>query len=491
MSESKEFPWTYDQYQRYAVLKEFLKIFYLSRDLSILDVGGVSPGRGGISSWLPVRRVFKNAFVVDTVYCRREGYIQGDGRSLPFKKDSFVVCSALDVIEHLPREERERFLNELIRVSQSSVIVSAPFKDENIEKVESALLEQLGTVYGTEHQQLCEHQHFELPEKSDIFRTLKKHMRSGADFSYGSLKKWFFLQSIKNCFMNKKNSRDIHQYLEKWMADHNFGPEFDPPFSRHFWIFSNDINQKDLDAGVETLKNNLERDTTVEFSMSELFRLNREIIDFFTKEVISVLVVSRGKKDNLSDCLAHLLTQKIHLDLEVGVWNIHGDPDIQSMMDREFPAVRCFSSQKRDSFPNTLLGIAGHLKGDHMLLLSEDILCPPDSVLSLFEELKKAPLSDFLSPRIIIKKHAYGVWRGRRFPFLKLISGRFSNIFWRFKKPQSNWIYSECMFFKKEALYKRKLRSGTLKKRKIFLWEKTKSGKDLCYHSDLYVYKKR
>jgi len=491
VSKFREFPWTYDQFQRYAVLKEFLQILYPRKNISILDVGGVSPGGEGKSFWIPVRQVSQNSFAVDLLFCGEKGFIQGDGRNLPFKNESFDVCSALDVIEHLPQEEREGFLRELARVSRSSLIISAPFKDEKIEEVENALLIQLKKIYGVEHKQLIEHRKFELPKVSDISRTLKKYMNAGVDFSYGSLRKWFFLQSLKNCYLNKKNSPVIHRLLDKWMANDKLGLEFDPPFARHFWIFSKDFHQKDIESGLEMLKSNLRKDTSVEFSFSELSQLNKEIVAFFSKEDVSALVISFGKKKHLKDCLDHLLTQKINLDLEVGVWNIHGDKSVKKMIDSEFSEVKYFSSKKDDRSPNALLRIVEDLKGDYILLISEDILLPPDSASRLYRALKKAPQSDFLSPRIIIKRHSYGVWLGRQNPLMKMISGRFGNIFWNFRRIRANWIYSECMLFRKEAVYMLRLKSRPLKRRNVFLWEKTKSGKNLLYAPELFVYKKK
>jgi GT2 family glycosyltransferase len=229
----------------------------------------------------------------------------------------------------------------------------------------------------------------------------------------------------------------------------------------------------------------------VEFTLSELSHLNKEIVDFFSKEDISALVVSFGKKKHLKDSLDHLLTQKINLDLEVGVWNVLGDKSIKEVMDSQFPEVKYFSSQVDDRSPNALLQIAENLKGDYILLLSEDILLLPDTAESLYKALKKVPRSDFLSPRIIVKKHSYGVWLGKRNPIVKMLSGRFGNILWRFRKTRAEWIYSECMLFRKEAVYMLRLNSRPLNKRNVFLWEKTKSGKEFLYEPDLFVYKKK
>ena len=491
VNRAQEFPWTYDQFQRYVVLNEFIQILYPGNNVCILDVGGVSPGGIAKSSWIPVRQISPNSVAVDLVSCRDSGFIQGDGLRLPFKNESFDVCSAMDVIEHVPKGDREIMIKELVRVTKGSVVISAPFKDENIEKVESTLLVQLKKIYGVQHQQLLEHRKFELPIVNEISEILEAHLDAGAGFDYGSLRKWFFLQSLKNCYLHKKNSAVIHELLEKWMTSDKLGLEFDPPFARHFWFYSKNISQKALESGIETLKSNLKNRVSVEFSLPELSQLNKEIVDFIAREDVSALVVSFGEKKHLKECLDHLLTQKIGLDLEVGVWNIGGDKSVKKMIGSEFSEVKYFSSGRDDRSPNALLRIVEKMKGDFILLISEDVLLPPDSVDRLYRGLKKVPLSDFVSPRIIIKKHSYGVWLGRKNSLLKMVSGRLRNIFWDFRRTQADWMYSECMLFRKEAINTLRLKSRSLKKRNVFLWERTKAGKSLLYAPDLFVYKKK
>ena len=88
-------------------------------------------------------------------------------------------------------------------------------------------------------------------------------------------------------------------------------------------------------------------------------------------------------------------------------------------------------------------------------------------------------------------RHSYGVWLGRHNLFMKMISGRFGNIFWKFRKTRANWIYSECVLFRKDAIAMRRLKSRPLNRRNVFLWEKIKTGKNLIYAPDLFVYKKK
>jgi SAM-dependent methyltransferase len=162
-----DFPWTYDQFQRYHVLQEFLSIFYPGNAITVLDVGGLSPDRIGRSFWLPIKRVAPGpTTTLDVVPWDEPGYIRGDGRSLPFEDGSFDVVSALDVLEHVPPEDRERFLIETARVSKNAVFLSAPFRSSEIETTEDLLETQIEKLYGTVQHQLQEQRDSAYPNRN-------------------------------------------------------------------------------------------------------------------------------------------------------------------------------------------------------------------------------------------------------------------------------------------------------------------------------------
>jgi hypothetical protein len=280
----EEFLWTYDQFQRYVVLKEFRKIFYQGDSLRVLDVGGLSPDRDGKRLWLPLKHVISgNTTVLDTAYFRDLDYIQGDGKNLPFKDGAFTIVSALDVLEHIPEKTRGNLIRELCRVSKGAVVICAPFQDDSIARVEGLLFSQIKKLYGLKHIQYSEHRRYGLPKKEFISQFLDQSMNSGVNFSYGSLGNWLFNQTIKNCFLFRKNSRKIHSHLDRWMIVYPSVSELTPPFSRHFWLYSKDIGQKELEQGVQKIKENLSHNKGVTSDFTDLERLNREIVTFYTK----------------------------------------------------------------------------------------------------------------------------------------------------------------------------------------------------------------
>lgn len=492
MNEIKNFPFTYDQFQRYSVLREFLKLFYPGEKCKVLDVGGLSPDRDGKSSWLPIKQIFSgDSVTLDLPLCKEESYIQGNGSLLPFKNGSFEVVSALDVIEHITATKREEFIRELCRVSKGSVVISAPFKDDGIEKAEELLFKQIKLYYGMEHGQLKEHKKFGLPDKENISKIISRYTSAGTGFSFGSLQNWFVLQSIKNGFMFKRNSAKIQYYLDKWFASRNFESESKSPFSRHFWIFSKDISKNQLESFACDIENRLKQEAKIETSFKELQSFHQEILDFHCKSSVSALIVSTGKTENLDRCLKHVTTQKADFDIEVAVWDIKQDQNVERMVKSSFPGVKYFTQQQGGKTTNSLLKTTGELEGDYILLITENILLPEESLDRFYRYLQERKESCLLSPRVVRDNRFYSVWAGGRLSLKQVLAGKIFNPFWQLKKNRLSWIFSECLFFKREALFERKFRNNALKKNNVFLWKKIKTGRGLLYCRDFIVYRKR
>jgi hypothetical protein len=494
----EDFPWTYDQLQRYSVLREYLEVFYPEGGESVLDVGGVSPDREGLSVWLPVKHVTRGkagvCFALDRTVCRKGGFIRGDGMRLPFKSRSFDVVAALDVLEHVSQAGREEFLGELCRVARGSVIVSAPFRDRRVEEVEGLLFEQVKRLYGVEHGQLLEHRTRGLPECSSVSLALGRHMKSGLSFGYGSLANWLFLQSVKNVFMFRRNAGRIQELLDKWMTYRARESEFEQPHSRFFWIYSKDIGQADLEEGVLAVKKNLRERRWVECGFEEVAGLNREIVDFFARERVSAVVVASGKGKHIVECLNHLLTQRVDFDLEVVIWDIGRDAAKEKAVKARFPGIKYRVPELRERASGGLLRMASELLGDYILLVSEDILLPLDSVKLFVERMKAEGAVGgegmILTPRVVWKRYFTPVCGGGKFSPKILAAGRLVSPFHGFRAERARWVYSECLFFRKDALFERKFNGRRLSRRNVFLWKKW-GRSPVLYLADHTVHKRQ
>jgi SAM-dependent methyltransferase len=96
----------------------------LPRDASVLDVG-CSDGRG--SEVLRRRQAF--GIDIDRDGLRkgtRASLVVGDIRAMPYRDDAFDAVVALDVIEHLEKDDALRVIAEMERVARNVVVISTP-----------------------------------------------------------------------------------------------------------------------------------------------------------------------------------------------------------------------------------------------------------------------------------------------------------------------------------------------------------------------------
>jgi ubiquinone/menaquinone biosynthesis C-methylase UbiE len=107
----------HNQYHRNFTLSKEIKRITSKAKSTVLDIGG---GDGILSR-----------FLSDYSYCLAEPSINGiSGNSLPFFDKSFDVVVSCHVLEHIPLEERENFLDNLARVTKKTIILLNPFEVE-------------------------------------------------------------------------------------------------------------------------------------------------------------------------------------------------------------------------------------------------------------------------------------------------------------------------------------------------------------------------
>lgn len=130
------------------------KLFEKTRDIprpQILDVGG---GEG----WLA-------AFIPDMDYCLVEPDTNGiSGTDLPFADKSFDYVVSCHVLEHIPVESREIYLDQLVAKARKGVILLNPFYEEG-----SLVEDRLKLFIDVTNAQWA-HEHLEcgLPRVSDV-----------------------------------------------------------------------------------------------------------------------------------------------------------------------------------------------------------------------------------------------------------------------------------------------------------------------------------
>jgi len=145
----------YDVGHRLRHMGELVHQLKLPQGAPLLDVGG-HPGL--------LAKAFSdlNIFTTDIIPGGPDGYIQAAGDALPFADATFDVAIACDVLEHVPPSRREKFLEELLRVSRRAVIVAGPYATPGTQRAEAIALELLPESYEA-RRWLVEHQAHGLP----------------------------------------------------------------------------------------------------------------------------------------------------------------------------------------------------------------------------------------------------------------------------------------------------------------------------------------
>lgn len=100
---------------------------------------------------------------------------------LPFENNSFDTVCSIDVLEHIPQEERKFFINDLLRVAKSKVILSFPIGTKSHSQHELEMLSWLDKK-GEDVTYLKEHIKYKLPTLEDV-KTLSAAKKSNIVFS--------------------------------------------------------------------------------------------------------------------------------------------------------------------------------------------------------------------------------------------------------------------------------------------------------------------
>ena len=128
-----------NQYQRFKILQAHLSNLLNAGD-SMLDIGG---GHGILTQFVPENRYFLVEPSVNGV----------SGLKLPFPDSSFDAVVTCHVLEHIPVEQRNTFIDELVRVSKRYVLIFNPFKDNKLDEMErlKLILDITGAPWAKEH----------------------------------------------------------------------------------------------------------------------------------------------------------------------------------------------------------------------------------------------------------------------------------------------------------------------------------------------------
>jgi SAM-dependent methyltransferase len=104
--------------------------FYLSKGSTVIELGcGKHSSLSSLAGYLKLKvgvDLFKHSIIVNKKSGYYDDYVLADIRHLPFKNKSFDAVVALDVIEHLSKDEGLELIKEMDNLSRNKVVVLTP-----------------------------------------------------------------------------------------------------------------------------------------------------------------------------------------------------------------------------------------------------------------------------------------------------------------------------------------------------------------------------
>lgn len=103
--------------------------------------------------------------------------IKGSATKLPFRRNSYDVTVAVDVLEHLKEPERKLAISEMLRVTKKLAIIVVPIGEQSQEQ-DRELKVRWERTFKEKNQFLSEHVENGLPKAEEILVTIDKAARS-------------------------------------------------------------------------------------------------------------------------------------------------------------------------------------------------------------------------------------------------------------------------------------------------------------------------
>ncbi len=183
----------FDLYTRHYIVSKIVNNSVRSgkEALTILDLGGYA---GKTSDFFE----HDKTTVLDIYDSREDNYVKGDATNLAFQDSSFDLVTSFDVYEHIPRDQRQKFITESVRVSKRAVIITMPIDDEKntTSKAEITLNKFYKSVAGKDHPWLKEHIEYGIPTDKEVQILFKKLGLSYVRIASNRIADWKLIESL-------------------------------------------------------------------------------------------------------------------------------------------------------------------------------------------------------------------------------------------------------------------------------------------------------
>ena len=183
----------YDQFQRYETVSKLVNFHrHNGKKFRILEIGANE--HKDLSMFLPYDDILFSDIKLTDEMKMDPAFVQIDGTAIPFADQAFDFVIALDVLEHIHGNMREKFSAETFRVSRFGALLSFPYCSNEILNAESRINSFYRGIDGNDFIWLKEHIENGLPNINEIDQIIQKYVDYSFSFYHGSVQVWETLQ---------------------------------------------------------------------------------------------------------------------------------------------------------------------------------------------------------------------------------------------------------------------------------------------------------
>ena len=158
---------------RYLPVVSILKKSEMAKRAKILEIGS---GSFGIVPYLK-RKIDGLDYDFSGPQTDLLNRIYGTADKLPFRRNSYDIVIAVDVLEHIPNERREKSIYEMLRVARRMVVLVVPSSEKSMQQDQS-LQKRWNKLFKYENQFLEEHVRYGLPKIDEVLVAIDRSLRN-------------------------------------------------------------------------------------------------------------------------------------------------------------------------------------------------------------------------------------------------------------------------------------------------------------------------
>ncbi|WP_058301438.1 class I SAM-dependent methyltransferase [Gorillibacterium timonense] len=194
----------FDQYQRYQNVTDIINSLRKTGQVfNILEVGANE--HQNLEKFLPNDQITYLDIQLPEHLKDNPQYILGDATAMDFANNHYHIVVALDVFEHIFEEDRDKFIDELYRVSSDFFVITAPFHSDLVVEAERRVNAVYRSIFSNDFIWLEEHRSNGLPKIEKLIAHLKFHQLPYSITSHGDIQVWERMMNIH--FIAAQDSR--------------------------------------------------------------------------------------------------------------------------------------------------------------------------------------------------------------------------------------------------------------------------------------------